>query len=632
MELTARNNMKENDNNKTVEKISANDKRFIRTVSYASKMAAVDIEFNDLTYAVPSSRKESKMLLKGISGQFKSGELTAIMGPSGAGKSTLLNVLAGYKYTEISGSININGQPRNMQEFKKMSCYIMQNDLVQPKLTVIEAMSFAADLKLGKKKSQFEKHIAINEILATLRLSETQDTLMEQLSGGERKRLIIALELVNNPPVIFLDEPTTGLDELSSFYCIDSLQKLARFGRNVICAIHTPSASIFNRFDHVYIVTAGQCAYRGTSNNVLPFLQSINLECPKHYNPADFIIEICSGDYGSDLIEQMITCVKKLPIPPISRAKYELELDTQNSKVFWIDQFKTLIKRMIVQLYRNRNYIYLKISLHIFLGLIIGSLFLNMGNDGSKALYNFGFCFACIILFLYIPMLPVLMHFPFEIKVMKREYFNRWYNLSAYYWAINVINIPLQILLGFIYLSMVYFITGQPLEWHRCIMFFSTCFICAFIGESIGYNVASIFNSVNAVFFGPAITCTMILTAMQDFGDSTPLPIYRTLFMYVSHIRYGLEALIVAMYGFNRPRLPCPVEEVYCHFSSPKEIFRIIGLENAPNYWLDMLALIIIFIICKGILYYLLKQRVQPNKTFQMLHIIGKSIQSHFNM
>lgn len=69
----------------------------------------------------------------------------------------------------------------------------------------------------------------------------------------------------------------------------------------------------------------------------------------------------------------------------------------------------------------------------------------------------------------------------------------------------------------------------------------------------------------------------MILTAIQDFGDSTPLPIYRTLFMYASHIRYGLEALIVAMYGFNRSRLPCPVEEVYCHFSSPKEIFRIIG-------------------------------------------------------
>lgn len=80
----------------------------------------------------------------------------------------------------------------------------------------------------------------------------------------------------------------SGLDELSSFHCIDSFQKLAHFGRNVICSIHTPSASIFNRFDHVYVMTDGQCTYKGTSDNVLPFLKSLNLECPKHYNPADF--------------------------------------------------------------------------------------------------------------------------------------------------------------------------------------------------------------------------------------------------------------------------------------------------------------------------------------------------------
>ncbi|KAL6433358.1 hypothetical protein ACFW04_006493 [Cataglyphis niger] len=568
--------MKKADNSETIENIP-DEKHFTLNMSYASKMPAVDIEFNDLTYAVSGFRGESKMLLKGVSGQFKSGELTAIMGPSGAGKSTLLNVLAGYKYTEISGSIDINGQPRVMKKFKKMSCYIMQDDLVQPRLTVLEAMSFAADLKLGRKKSQSEKHIAINEILATLRLSETRDTLMERLSGGERKRLLIALELVNNPPVIFLDEPTTGLDELSCFCCIDSLQKLARFGRNVICSIHTPSASVFNKFHNIYVMAAGQCTYRGTPDNMLSFLQNIGLECPKNYNPADFVIEISSGDYGSDPIERMITCVKKLPIPPISRIKYELELDAQNPKVFWLDQFTTLIKRMILQLYRNKDYINMKISLQFFLGLIIGSLYFNMGNDGSRALFNFGLCFACLIVFLYIPMLPVLLHFPYEIKILKREYINRWYNLNAYYWALTVINIPLQIFSGILFLLIIYFITGQPLEWHRFIMFFSTCFMCGFISESIGYNIAAIFNSVNGMFIGPVISCTLILAAVQGFGDLTSLSIYRRLFMYSSHIRYGLEALIVAMYGFNRPRLPCPAKEMYCPFSPPKEIFRVIG-------------------------------------------------------
>lgn len=87
----------------------------------------------------------------------------------------------------------------------------------------------------------------------------------------------------------------------------------------------------------------------------------------------------------------------------------------------------------------------------------------------------------------------------------------------------------------------------------------------------------SLFLFKNGVFIGPALTCTMILNAVQGFGDFSPLPIYRTLLMYTSYIRYGLEALTTAMYGYDRPRLPCPVEEVYCHFSSPQEIFRTIG-------------------------------------------------------
>lgn len=82
------------------------------------------------------------------------------------------------------------------------------------------------------------------------------------------------------------------------------------------------------------------------------------------------------------------------------------------------------------------------------------------------------------------------------------------------------------------------------------------------------------------MFIAPALTCVLILISVQGFGDPTPLPVYRTLIMYTSHIRYGLEALTTAMYGYDRPRLPCPIEEMYCHFSSPKEIFRSIGKEG----------------------------------------------------
>ncbi|XP_039305436.1 ATP-binding cassette sub-family G member 1 isoform X2 [Solenopsis invicta] len=572
------------------------------------------------------------MILKGLSGQFKSGNLTAILGPSGAGKSTLLNILAGYRCTEMGGSISINGQIRDMNEFKKMSCYIMQEDLTQPNLTVLEAMRFAADLKLGRRKSTSEKHAAIDEILSTLGLSEMRNTITNKLSGGERKRLTIALELVNNPPVIFLDEPTTGLDEFSSSQCIDILQRLARFGRTVVCSVHTPSARVFQKFDHVYIVANGQCVYRDSASNMVPFLLNIDIECPKHYNPADFIIEISAGDYGVDVIERMIACVNaKLPLP-IFRSKNEFDFDIKNLKTSWIDQFSTLVKRMMVQIYRNKNYMYLKIVLHFFIGLVIGALFFNMGNNGSKAYTNFFFCLSCIMIFLYLPMFPVLLHFPSEIQLMKREHFNRWYDLSAYFWAFTVINIPLQIFFAILYLSIVYLITDQPLELHRITKFFGTCFVCALIAESIGHNIASVFNAVSSVFIGSMLTCPIMLTAVQNFGNPSPLSLYRTILMYMSYIRYALEALIVALFGYGRPKLPCSKKD-YCYFSPPKEIIRImLGSEIFPNFWLDIFALFVILFISKGLLYYLLKQRVQPNKVFQIMHTIRKMIISHLNI
>ncbi|KAJ9583450.1 hypothetical protein L9F63_022207, partial [Diploptera punctata] len=251
----------------------------------------------------------SKLILRSVSGYFKSGNLTAILGPSGAGKSTLLNVLAGCRHEDTTGSILINGKPRNIMQFRKMSRYIMQEDMLQPHLSVEEIMLIAAHLKLGNELSTEKKIIAVREILEMLSLLKCKDTKTTLLSGGERKRVSIALELVNNPPVIFLDEPTTGLDDLSSSQCIRMLKMLAQQGRTIICSIHTPSAKMFSMFDHVYVVSAGQCVYQGLGNLIVPFLASLNLHCPRHFNPADFIIEVSCGEYG-DHLDKMVSAVE----------------------------------------------------------------------------------------------------------------------------------------------------------------------------------------------------------------------------------------------------------------------------------------------------------------------------------
>lgn len=618
------------------------------TLSHLPQRAPIDLEFQDLTYTVPQGRKGSKVILRSISGQFRSGQLSAILGPSGAGKSTLLNILAGYKTFGAAGSILVNGEPRNMKQFRKISRYIMQENLLQPMLTVEELMMVAADLKLNRELSKADKLTAITEILFILRLTGAQHTVTDQLSGGEKKRLSVALELINNPPVIFLDEPTTGLDDLSSSQCISLLKLLAEGGRTVVCSIHSPSARLISQFDNVYIVSAGQCMFQGYGQEIVPFLSGVGLDCPKHYNPFDFVIEVANGDYGYEFLEKMSTCMENGRNTAYLKERVEEEEQKSNEISFvqtstekkispynydcsiWY-QFKILLRRFWLQTYRDSGYLIFKMVLYAVLGVILGSFYLNMGQDGSMTIFNFGFCYTCVIAFLYLPLMPVLLHFPVEVQMIKREHFNQWYGLTAYYLAMSCTTLPLHTVMTIGYVGIAYFMSDQPLEGQRIAMFLLVCVLTTFISESFGLMISSVLNLVNGMFLGPCLSVPIMLLAVYGIGQGSDIPPLIRFAMYFSYLRYGMEGLIIAIYGNGRPVLPCPEEVDICPLRDPAYLIKFMGMGNVI-FWVDILALITCFLVFRLASFYLLRQRLRPNKTFAALHVIGRIVKSHFSI
>ncbi|XP_065356934.1 ATP-binding cassette sub-family G member 1 [Calliphora vicina] len=260
----------------------------------------LNIGFENIRYTARMGffRRDTKNILKGLTGQFKAGELSAIVGPSGAGKSTCLNILSGYTAFGYSGDVTVNDYVRDIKAFKPNVAFITQDTSLHPYLTVKEAMHFSANLKIGTHMSKCAKRERVKKILEAIGMYENRHTRTSQLSGGQLKRLSIALELVNNPPVLILDEPTSGLDSSTSNQLISLLKKLALEGRTVICTIHQPSALTFEMFDHLYAIAAGSCIYSGGTQNLVPFLADVGLQCPESYNPADYLMEIATDDYG----------------------------------------------------------------------------------------------------------------------------------------------------------------------------------------------------------------------------------------------------------------------------------------------------------------------------------------------
>ncbi|EZG56158.1 ABC transporter [Gregarina niphandrodes] len=252
-----------------------------------------------------------KRILDRVNLVAKPGELLAIMGPSGSGKTSLLNIIAGRTRNRLrgpeepvvarkvpipTGRIYLNGHQVDYKVLKQASRYVMQSDCLLPFLNVEETITFAASLKLTKL-SKSERKAVVDRVICQLGLEECRHVLIggrikKGVSGGQKKRVSIAIELLEDPQVIFLDEPTSGLDSSLAFDVLSVVKGLAASGKTIISTIHQPRIQIFNLFDRLAILSLGRMVYQGRASEMKSYWISIGYPPPPRNNVADFSLDL----------------------------------------------------------------------------------------------------------------------------------------------------------------------------------------------------------------------------------------------------------------------------------------------------------------------------------------------------
>ena len=312
-------NYEEADQNKTIDKNSS-------------------LSFESLSFKVGSGRKE-KLILDDISGHVKCGQMVSVMGPSGAGKvrlknaiiitiyfhsfckdlhfslcndffqkTTLLNMLSlRATYGANCGKLLLNEKPLDSDIFKKECFFVGQHDNNWPHLTVCETCTFAARLFGVVKNNHIAK--AVIDVLEEVGLTDASNTRNSKLSGGQQRRLSLAIALLKKPTVLFLDELTSGLDSASADRVCKRLRRIVdEEDIIVICTIHQPSTKIFLEcFNQLILLSKGRVVYAGGTRSAEDYFASLGHPIPAMTNPSEHYLELVNSDFGgTEAIEQLL--------------------------------------------------------------------------------------------------------------------------------------------------------------------------------------------------------------------------------------------------------------------------------------------------------------------------------------
>ncbi|KAJ3095113.1 hypothetical protein HDU97_007254 [Phlyctochytrium planicorne] len=572
------------------------------------KVVPVEIVARNLSVTAVSrglgKKTEFTPLIQDVNLHVPSGHLMAIMGGSGSGKTTLLNALAGRSNAKIEGQILFNGEsPRKFLRGGAVA-YVQQHDSLLPYLTVRDTLRYAARLRLPRTMSIQKKDEMVESVILELGLKECANTLIgdewrKGISGGEKRRVSVGVQLLLNPSVIFMDEPTTGLDAFSARSLVETLTSLCSNGqRTIIISIHQPRSDIFTAFSFITLLASrGRLAYSGTRDGAIAHFESLGFAPEMNVNGADFLIDMTTVDNRSleseeKSAERVDSIVKawgekngaaagtavtgedvgktgaKCKVLGVTLMEgkgeatdFPIEEDSSrygHKGATFFEQVYVLTGRVLANMKEDRMTLWGSIIEVFFLGIVMGSIFYQLDESPGGILSRKSLLYSVCALQNYLGLMFIIYKLCNELIVFDRERADKMYSVPAYLLSWFSVNIFLYAGLAVIFSTLIYFMVGlrsDDLSYHFGIFALNNIMM-QLVTISLGYFCVSLNRGfATASLIGNSFF-TFLSMSSGFFIPLNSIPVYLRWFEKISYITYGLK--IHATNEFDGKVYACP--------------------------------------------------------------------------
>ncbi|CAF2629932.1 unnamed protein product [Rotaria sp. Silwood2] len=504
--------------------------------------------------------KPKKQIIDDVSGIFASG-MNAIMGPTGCGKSSLLDILAYRKDNHgVSGQVFIDGYPPP-SSYKYIVGYVVQDDIISGTLTVRENLMFSANVRLSDDVSDKERKERVTKVIHDLELEACADTkigteFLRGVSGGERKRTCIGMELVLSPKILFLDEPTT--DASTARNVMECLKELSKSGRTIIFSIHQPRYSIFKLFDTILLMCKGKNIYHGSALAVLPFFNMQGYSCELHDNPGDFALDVLiDASRQPDNIDKLNKAYMKSQIYANINSLLKKQMNNDGLEKFRRKEQGVAARSRITEIYyvsqrtlrnaiRNPELFLSQVVVAIIMSLLVGLVFNNMENTIDPGVQNrLGAIFFIVVsqIFSTITALEPLIK---ERVLFIHENISGYYRTTTFFIAKLLCDIlPMRIIPSIVFSLIAYFMTGLQRSAGQFFVFFLTIFMASIFGSAICFFISATISTF-AVALIVVVLIFVIMFLFSGFLISLD-SMFKSLswIQWISAVRYASNVLTV---------------------------------------------------------------------------------------